>query len=77
MPYRRDENIYQLTERLRRSHTRDMGRYAMWIGLVVAFYLADAAANAYWEATTGHTLLECIILHSPGCDAPSMKIHGE
>ncbi len=77
MPYRRDENIYQLTERLRRSHARDMGRYAMWIALVAGVYLADAAANAYWEATTGHTMLECLILHSPGCDAPSMKIHGE
>jgi hypothetical protein len=73
----RNENIYQLTQRLQRAQHRDMGRYAMWIALVGAFYLADIGLNAYWKATTGHTLLECVILHSPGCDAPSMKLHGE
>jgi hypothetical protein len=77
MPYRRNENILDVTERLRRAHARDMGRYAMWIALCAGFYLADVAVNVYWKATTGHTLLECYILHPAGCDAPSMKIHGE
>jgi hypothetical protein len=77
MPYRRNENIYELTERLRRSNARDMGRYVMWIAVMACVYLADVGINVYWKASTGHTMLECLILHSPGCDAPSMKIHGE
>jgi hypothetical protein len=77
MPYRRNENIYELTARLRQSHARDMGRYALWIMAVACLYLADIAVNGYWKSTTGHTMLECLILHPAGCDAPSMKIHGE
>ena len=77
MPYRRRENIYELTERLRRSNEKDMGRYAIWLALGAAIFLGDIAVNGYWKATTGHTVLECYILHPAGCDSPSMKLHGE
>jgi hypothetical protein len=77
MRHRRNENIYQLTERLRQSNERDMGRYVIWLALGAALFVADLGVNAYWKATTGHTALECILLHSSGCDAPSLKIHGE
>ena len=77
MPYRRNENIFELTHRLRQSQTRSTARYALWVTLGAGFYLAYAVATGYWKATTGHTLLECTVLHSQGCEAPSMKIHGE
>ncbi len=77
MPYRRDQNIFQLTERLHRSNEKDTRRYAIWLALGASVFLADIAANAYWKATTGHTMVECYVLHPTGCDAPSMKIHGE
>jgi hypothetical protein len=77
MLHRRNENIYELTERLRRSNERGMARYAIWLALGASIFLADVAVNGYWKATTGHTVLECYILHPAGCDAPSMKLHGE
>ena len=77
MQRHRNENIYQLTQRLHQSNQRSMARYAMWMALGAAVFLADVAVNGYWKASTGHTMLECYILHPKGCDAPSMKIHGE
>ncbi len=81
MSYRRqnhrDKNIYHLTQELRQSHKKNLARYAIWLALGAGIFLADIVVNGYWKVTTGHTMLECFILHPAGCDAPSMKIHGE
>ena len=67
----------ELTERLRRSNERSMARYGVWLALGAGLFLTDIAVNAYWKATTGHTMLECFILHPAGCDTSSLKLHGE
>jgi sulfite exporter TauE/SafE len=77
MRYNRNENIYELTSRLSRTHNRNMLRYASWITLCVGLYLGWTLVNVYWKVTTGHTLPECAMMHSPGCETQSMRIHGE
>jgi sulfite exporter TauE/SafE len=77
MRLNRNENIFQLTHRLSHTHNRNAVRCAGWVTLCVAIYLAWTLVNAYSKITTGHTLLECSILHAQGCQTQSMRIHGE